>query len=525
MTGTTHRPQRQWQRIELSQSQYVAGELPLPDWPGGQHDVRLPDGSTASIVVSAGTTSSLKTFVWDRLGPGATVETLRPDGLPGNIRIPVRVAGFARGTPTRAFESGGDDVRGLCDAALDRIGLPARFETLWAYLAFKGSDIEPGELRRHLKDWYFVSDDLIDVEPINGLADFHSASIWDGDGWDDPEAVALDELSPREAPHLPRVWGKRKSSIFDGLEQHLDDIRHSLLSAERERELGRAIAAAQEAEVELHRDEADHDRKMELGLTIRRGDEAREEFVTQNLRLVVRIAARYRRMAQGSILELADLIQEGYLGLRRAVEKYDPTRGTRFSTYATWWVRQAVTRSIADRSHTIRLSVHVFERAGKVKGTARELMVQLGRDPSSSEIAAKLGIDPGEVDELLRLDQPTLSIDDPRQMLDTEAADDTVEDYPCAIATSVMFAVNMRSLLDTLSDREAKVIALRFGFYDGVPRTLEEIGQEFNVTRERIRQIEKKALAKLYRPAHRRRLFHFIEMDWAPLRGPSGDSA
>jgi RNA polymerase primary sigma factor len=235
-----------------------------------------------------------------------------------------------------------------------------------------------------------------------------------------------------------------------------------------------------------------------LAKKIEKGDmPAKNRLIEANLRLVVSVAKKY--MGRG--LLFLDLIQEGNLGLIVAVDKYDYKRGFKFSTYATWWIRQAVTRAIADKSRTIRVPVHMVENINKYIRTHRKLLQEIGREPDSKEIADLLNITPDRVREIKKIAQGTISLDTPIGDGEDAYIGDFVEDSeveaPLDAATFAMLQKNLKSVLNTLKDREQKIIKLRYGLHDGFPRTLEEVGREFKLTRERIRQIESKALCKL----------------------------
>jgi RNA polymerase primary sigma factor len=254
--------------------------------------------------------------------------------------------------------------------------------------------------------------------------------------------------------------------------QYLSDIgSHRLLTAEEERDMAQRIKA---------------------------GDpHSREQFIEANLKLVVSIAKRY----QGRCLALEDLIQEGNIGLMHAVEKFDATKGYKFSTYATWWIRQAITRALADHGRTIRLPVHVVEKIARLHHISHRLQQDLGREPTAEELAGPMQMSLEKIQELLQVSQETLSLDFPLTEEEDFNLSDLIEDRsvptPPDVATHALLKEQVAGLLDRLTERERAVLSLRFGLIDGRSRTLGEVGKEFQVTRERARQIEAKALSKL----------------------------
>ena len=255
------------------------------------------------------------------------------------------------------------------------------------------------------------------------------------------------------------------------------------------KEIGRVRLLSPEEEIELAKKMAD-------------GDEyARKRLTEANLRLVVSIAKRYA----GRGMQFLDLIQEGNLGLIKAVEKFDYTKGFKFSTYATWWIRQAITRAIADQARTIRIPVHMVETINKVKKVSSQLLHQNGHEPSAEEIADELGMTPEKVREILRVAQEPVSLETPIGEEEDSHLGDFIPDedapIPAEAASHTLLREQLADVLSSLTPREEKVLRLRFGLEDGRPRTLEEVGKEFNVTRERIRQIEAKALRKLRHPS------------------------
>ncbi|MDD4120162.1 MAG: RNA polymerase sigma factor RpoD [Clostridia bacterium] len=278
----------------------------------------------------------------------------------------------------------------------------------------------------------------------------------------------------------------REVNVGDSVKMYLKDIgRVPLLSGDEEKDIARRVAE---------------------GDTV-----AKERLIVANLRLVVSIAKRYT----GRGMSFLDLIQEGNLGLMKAVEKFDCEKGFKFSTYATWWIRQAITRSIADQARTIRIPVHMVETINKLTKVQRSLLQKLGREPSTAEVAAEMGIPESKVIEIQQVAQEPVSLETPIGEEDDSHLGDFIEDTsaisPMEVAETNMLKEELNKVLDTLNPREAMVLILRYGLRDNKPRTLEEVGKVFNVTRERIRQIEAKALRRLKNPNRSKKLRDFLE--------------
>ena len=284
-----------------------------------------------------------------------------------------------------------------------------------------------------------------------------------------------------------------------------------LLTAELEVELAKAVEAGLFAAEKLNDPGLAQALRRDLELVAFEGVLAKRHLVEANLRLVVSIAKRY--VGRGMLF--LDLIQEGNLGLIRAVEKFDFTKGFKFSTYATWWIRQAITRAIADQARTIRIPVHMVETMNKVVRLQRQMMQDLGREPTPEELGEELEMAPSKVRDILKLAQEPVSLDTPVGEADDSHLGDFIEDsdavMPGEAASFLLLQEQLANVLHELGEREKKVIELRFGLTDGRPRTLEEVGQEFGVTRERIRQIESKTLLKLRHPSRAAKLRDYLD--------------
>ncbi len=340
------------------------------------------------------------------------------------------------------------------------------------------------------------------------------------------EALVAPSREPKK-PRAPRSvasdgFGEGDSfrgSTADPVHMYLKEIgKVKLLDASLEVELAERILAGNEAAARLAADDlaegaVTRTEQTADRLVVRRGQQAKEALIEANLRLVVSIAKRYRNRG----LAFLDLIQEGNLGLMRAVEKFDHTKGFKFSTYATWWIRQAITRAIADQARTIRIPVHMVETINKVVWAQRQLLQELGREPSAEEVAGRVDFTIDKVREIQRINQDTVSLEQPMGDEDDFSLSDLIEDREAVVpddaAARMMLDDALREALGHLSPREQDVVRLRFGLEDGKIRTLEEVGQAFGVTRERIRQIEAKTLAKLRRPESAQLLRDYLEED------------
>ena len=341
------------------------------------------------------------------------------------------------------------------------------------------------------------------------------------------EAIAEEDDEEEEAAQEPapdadedRVRARRevdmalKAPTNDPVRMYLKEIgRVALLTAQEEVDLALRIEHGLEAEAKLEEggDKLSSDEAADLTWTRRDGLRAKRHLVEANLRLVVSIAKRY----VGRGMQFLDLIQEGNLGLIRAVEKFDHTKGFKFSTYATWWIRQAITRAIADQARTIRIPVHMVETINKLVRIQRQLLQDLGREPTADEIAEQMELTPEKVREIQKISQEPVSLETPVGEEEDSHLGDFIEDseapVPLERASFKLLQEQLESVLHTLSDREKDVIRLRFGLVDGQPRTLEDVGKKFGVTRERIRQIESKTLSKLRHPSRSQKLRDYLE--------------
>ncbi len=348
----------------------------------------------------------------------------------------------------------------------------------------------------------------------------HAAGDFEEDGPElggvRPARSAAARRRALRAASSPKI---ERAGSSDPVRMYLKEIgRVPLLTGAEEVEYSRRIesggfAAAKLADLAAagQLDQLEFAQRRALQRTVRRGDDAREVIIEANLRLVVSIAKRY----VGRGMHFLDLIQEGNLGLMRAVEKFDYTKGFKFSTYATWWIRQAITRAIADQARTIRIPVHMVESINKVHRIQRQMLQELEREPTVEELAERVGLTEDRVREIQRISLDLLSLDAPVGEEDDSNLADFIEDQaaeaPADAAARRMLNRAVVDALDELSEREKQVVRLRFGLDDGQARTLEEVGKEFGVTRERIRQIESKTLAKLRHPHHSQKLRDYLD--------------
>ncbi len=342
-----------------------------------------------------------------------------------------------------------------------------------------------------------VGDDVEEIDQAITALVTHDVKVEPEEDEDDDQGAAAE---------IERVLDAEGAAIDDPVRMYLREIgRVRLLRGTEEVDLAQAMRDGDgELQKQLRGEPYDQ-------ITIDRGMEARRKLTEANLRLVVSVAKKYI----GRGMNLLDLVQEGNIGLIRAVQKFDHTKGYKFSTYATWWIRQAITRAIADQARTIRIPVHMVETINKVIRTSRRLHQEFGREPTSDEIGQELDLTGDKVQEIMKVAQTPVSLATPIGEEEDSTLGDFIEDEvaegPQDAASMQMLRESVEEALDSLSDRERDVLKLRFGLLDGRARTLEEVGKEFNVTRERIRQIEAKALRKLRHPSRSRKLKDYLE--------------
>ena len=392
--------------------------------------------------------------------------------------------------------------------------------------------LELGKKKRNILEYQeisdFFSDMNLDEEKMEKVLDFLEANKVDvlriSDGDDEDDDIILDDEDEVEVEKID-LSVPEGVSVEDPVRMYLKEIgKVPLLSADEEIELAQKMEAGSvavekipllkerlaETGEEQEKEEIQAEIKA-LQLDVDRGSDAKKRLAEANLRLVVSIAKRY--VGRGMLF--LDLIQEGNLGLIKAVEKFDYRKGYKFSTYATWWIRQAITRAIADQARTIRIPVHMVETINKLIRVSRQLLQELGREPTPEEIAEEMKMPVERVREILKISQEPVSLETPIGEEEDSHLGDFIKDdnvpVPADAATFTLLKEQLEEVLGTLTEREQKVLTLRFGLEDGRARTLEEVGKEFNVTRERIRQIEAKALRKLRHPSRSRKLKDYLE--------------
>ncbi|MCI6203966.1 MAG: RNA polymerase sigma factor RpoD [Lachnospiraceae bacterium] len=395
-----------------------------------------------------------------------------------------------------------------------------------------GELLEIAKKKRNILEYQEISDHFkelnLDAEQFEAVLDFLEHNNVDvlrmNDDDDDDDEIILDDDDEVEVENID-LSVPDGVSVEDPVRMYLKEIgKVPLLSAEEEINLAQRMeegnvatekiqllkARMEEAEDEAEKAEIQEEIKA-MQKDIDLGSDAKKRLAEANLRLVVSIAKRY--VGRGMLF--LDLIQEGNLGLIKAVEKFDYRKGYKFSTYATWWIRQAITRAIADQARTIRIPVHMVETINKLIRVSRQLLQELGREPSPEEIAAEMNMPVDRVREILKISQEPVSLETPIGEEEDSHLGDFIKDdnvpVPADAAAFTLLKEQLEEVLGTLTEREQKVLTLRFGLEDGRARTLEEVGKEFNVTRERIRQIEAKALRKLRHPSRSRKLKDYLE--------------
>ncbi|MCI7323636.1 MAG: RNA polymerase sigma factor RpoD [Lachnospiraceae bacterium] len=394
-----------------------------------------------------------------------------------------------------------------------------------------GELLELGKKKRNILEYQEISDFFkelnLDAEQMEAVLDFlehNNVDVLRISDDDDDDEIILDDEEEVEVENID-LSVPDGISVEDPVRMYLKEIgKVPLLSAEEEIELAKKMEAGNVASekiqllkerMETEEDDAEKEsirgEIKALQLDVDHGSDAKKRLAEANLRLVVSIAKRY--VGRGMLF--LDLIQEGNLGLIKAVEKFDYNKGYKFSTYATWWIRQAITRAIADQARTIRIPVHMVETINKLIRVSRQLLQELGREPSPEEIAKEMNMPVDRVREILKISQEPVSLETPIGEEEDSHLGDFIKDdnvpVPADAAAFTLLKEQLEEVLGTLTEREQKVLTLRFGLEDGRARTLEEVGKEFNVTRERIRQIEAKALRKLRHPSRSRKLKDYLE--------------
>jgi RNA polymerase primary sigma factor len=448
-------------------------------------ELEAPAGSDAldTWAAETGDRASVRVLARGHAPAVEPVEVERPDEADCAESPPMKASPDTRAAP----------VTTISEAMLDR--LSARLHTATAQ---RDVAEEPAGLGPQLGDLFRMQEETMAAEPLD--APKH--------GWTGTE-------SEEEEVGRGRRWDDLRESVGSAaidLDSSLDDPVRMYL-----REIGRVplLSAADEVALAKRMEKGKLERDKPLAAQrfalVLDAEDAQQRLTEANLRLVVSVAKKYI----GRGMSLLDLIQEGNIGLIRAVEKYDYTKGFKFSTYATWWIRQAITRAIADQARTIRIPVHMVETINRLIRTSRRLLQDLGREPLAEEIAAEMQITAERVREIIKVSQEPVSLEMPIGEEDDSHLGDFIEDAtalaPADAASHQLLKEQVEDVLGGLTDRERKVLQLRFGLDDGRSRTLEEVGKEFKVTRERIRQIEAKALRKLRHPSRSRKLKDYLD--------------
>ena len=374
-------------------------------------------------------------------------------------------------------------------------------------------------IKKGKEQGYLTQDDVLSQFPeaeanMEQLEELYIVLFDEGIAVVEPEKAraAGEAETPEPAKPAQEDFDLSQIGIDDTVSLYLKEIsRIPLLTAEQEVEYARGMETGKRARFRLTKNHVAQAERTRLEQKIREGEQSRQKLIKANFRLVVSIAKKYI----GRGVSFLDLIQEGNIGLIRAVEKFDYQRGFKFSTYATWWIRQAITRAIADQGRTIRVPVHMCERINKLTRVSRQLVQELGREPTSEEIAEELATTPRKVERIIKISQRPLSLEMPVGEEQDSHLGDFIPDEmtlgPTDAASHQLLREQMEEILTSLSPREGRVLQLRFGLKDGKAHTLEEVGKKFGVTRERIRQIEAKALRKLRHPSRSRKLRDYLE--------------
>ncbi|HDN79951.1 MAG TPA: RNA polymerase sigma factor RpoD [Chloroflexi bacterium] len=363
---------------------------------------------------------------------------------------------------------------------------------------------------------FVTYDDVLEALPdaennLERLEDIFSVLFEQGIEIDEGPEAAQGKKGDGKAPVSQEEVDLSQIEVDDTISLYLKEVgRVPLLTAEEEVELAKKMEKGRWAKRRLDRGVSDPKERKRLEKLVEEGKAAQEHLIKANSRLVVSVAKKY--MGRG--VPFLDLIQEGNIGLIRAVKKFDYRRGYKFSTYATWWIRQAVTRAIADQGRTIRVPVHMYEQINRLARTVRRLVQELGREPTTEEIAEELGVPPHKVEQIIRVSQRPLSLEMPVGEEEDSYLGDFIEDddspSPTDAASRALLREQLEEIFKSLSPREVRILQLRFGLLDGYNYTLEEVGRKFGVTRERIRQIEAQALSRLRHPSRSRKLKDFL---------------